>query len=181
MRGYKDAVVGISDRFCRGTHQGVTLFRFSFAAQTACRFVADLYHADLHAALLNSIDAVNRELIDSSGLISEGHILPLLGSLLFAGIGPKVGVMEIDQKTHAVFRGAFSELDRRIYGTVSAAVAVAVLVKGIVPHADADVVYARLMQCFHQVLRSAVKSVEHSAARFKRHKTGNVRAHDEVL
>ena len=115
------------------------------------------------------------------GLFGNLHALPGLGGLLLAGVGPEVGVVEIHQQPHAMGRGAAADFHCGGDVAVAPAIAVALAVKGVVPHPDADVVDAVIRQDGEQIPFLSVKIVIFHPRRFQRKHGGNIHAQDEVL
>ena len=102
------------------------------------------------------------------GLLGNLHAFPGLGGLLLAGVGPEVGVVEIHQQTHAMGRGAAADLHRSGDVAVAPAIAVALRIKGVVPHPDADIVDAVFRQDGEQIPFLSVKIVIPHPRRFQR-------------
>ena len=115
------------------------------------------------------------------GLLGNFHARPGLGGLLLAGVGPEVGVVEIHQQPHAVGCGAAADFHGGGDVAVASAIAVALAVKGVVPHPDVDVVDAAFCQDSKQILFLPVKIVVFHSRRFQRKHRGHVHAQDEVL
>ena len=162
-------------------HQLVDVHPGLFAAEPAVGFVAQLHHAHVHARVLQLMQAVRGIGVQRLGLLGNLHARPGLGGLLLAGVGPEVGVVEIHQQAHAVDRGAAADFHCGGDVAVASAIAVALAVKGVVPHPDADIVDAAIRQDGEQIPFLPVKIVVFHPRRFQRKHRGHVHAQDEVL
>ena len=127
------------------------------AAHPAVRLVAQLHHADPDALRLQAAQAVRCVGIQRFRLGFDIHALPGLRRLLFGGIRPEVRIVKIHQQRQAVRGGPSADLHSRLNIVVSAAVAVPVTVKGIIPDPDADQVHAVFAQQCKQILFRAVR------------------------
>ena len=151
------------------------------AAERAVGLVADLHHADLHARVPEPCEAVTGVVVHGLGLLLDLHVLPLQRDHLLAGIGPEVGVVEVHDQGQARRGRASADGDGRLDVAVAAAEAVSVRVKGVVPHAHADVRDAVFREDLKQVPLRAVEIVIAHAAGFLGDDGGDVHAEDEVL
>ena len=151
------------------------------AAEIAVCLVTDLHHTDINACRNKLFKAFLGVIVESLGHCGRIHALPCLGSHLLCRVGPEVGVMEVDQQLHAVLCGTLADLNSVVNITVTAAVAVAVLIIGIVPDSDTDVIYAVVGKDLIDVLLTAVKIIVFHTAFFKRGDAGGIHTHDKAL
>ena len=86
--------------------------------------------------------------------------LPVLGTCLLCRVRPEVGVLYIRKELHAVFGSAFAYFCGSFQIGVTAAVAVAVVVMGLVPYPYADVVDTVIGEDGEQVSLIAVVVIE---------------------
>ena len=86
--------------------------------------------------------------------------LPVLGTCLLCRVRPEVGVLYIRKELHAVFGSAFAYFCGSFQIGVTAAVAVAVVVMGLVPYPYADVVDTVIGEYGEQVCLVAVVVIE---------------------
>ena len=63
----------------------------------AIGFVADLHHAHVDPSIQQRVQAFGGKSRNRSSLFVHRHILPRLGRLLFARVGPEIGIVEVDQ------------------------------------------------------------------------------------
>ena len=133
-----------------------------------------VYHWDLPQALQGKLPG-------SVSLFLGAHALPGPGSHLLSRIRPEIGIMEIHQQPQARGGSSFSDLHRRGCIAVSAAEAVSVPVKRIVPDPHPDRVNAVLRQNLKQVLFPAFKVIVFNAALLLGEYAGNIHAEDEIL
>ena len=113
--------------------------------------VAHLHHAHVAAVREDRGQGFAGVFVQRLGFFSQVHALPRLRRDLAARIGPEIGIVEVHQRLHAVCRRPGAERRRHGSVAVAAAVAVAVGVEGIVPHAHADVGDARVGQYLQRV------------------------------
>ena len=86
--------------------------------------------------------------------------LPVLGTGLLCRVCPEVGVLYIRKELHAVIGSPFSYFCGSFQIGVTAAVAVAIFVMGLVPYPYADVVDAVIGEDGEQVSLIAVVVIE---------------------
>ena len=151
------------------------------AAEIAVCLIADLHHADVNACFDKLFKTLLGVIVKGLGHFGGIHALPRLGNHLLCRVGPEVGVMEVDKQLHAVLCSTLTDLDSVVDITVTAAVALAILVIRIVPDSDTDVIYAVVRKNFIYVLLCAVKIVVFHTAFLKGGNGRCVHTHDKVL
>ena len=151
-----------------------------FPGDPVVGFVAYLNHTDLGAVILEVIKRAEGVFVKLLLLLAYGKTAPFLGSLLLAGIRPKIGIVEVNQKLHAVFRCAFSDFGGGFEVVVSSAVAVAAAVKRVVPYANANVVYSAVTQNLEDILRFAAAVLKGDSCLFERYHRRNVHSPNEA-
>ena len=171
---------GLAHGFRPGGHQRRDIGPARFSGEAAVGLVAELDQGDLRAGGADRFKAFLRKGVQRRGLLLERHARPGLGRELLAGVGPKVGIVEVDEKAQAVFRRAAADLGGRRDVAVAAAVAAALRVKGVVPHAHADRVDAALGERGEEILFPAVEAAVHDAAALLGQDAGDVHPEDEV-
>ena len=131
---------------------------------TVVDLVTDLYHTHIHTGIQKLCQAFQSEVIESIGLFFNIHAFPCLGNKLLLGVGPEIGIMEINADLHAIFRGTLSQSDGGRHVIIAAAVTVAVLVIGIIPDPETDIVHTGLCQCHKNILFFPIKIIIFHAA-----------------
>ncbi len=109
------------------------------------------------------------------------HILPRLGNHLLVRVRPEIGIVEVNYAAHTVFCSSFAYFYGCIDVVAAAAVALAVLVVGVVPYANPYGVHAVFRESEHKVLLLALVVVVDYAAFFLRYNAGNVAAENKVV
>ena len=133
-------------------------------------FVADLHHADVHAGLFERGQSLLGVVVYGVGgfvrVAFKGF--PRLGHLLLAGVGPEIGVMEVDQHFQPCCRGSLGHGQCAIGVDVAAAISLAVCGERIVPHTQTHIVHAGFLEQREQILDLAIGVLERDAAFFQR-------------
>ena len=95
-------------------------------------FRCDLHHADVHAGLFERGQSLLGVVVYGVGgfvrVAFKGF--PRLGHLLLAGVGPEIGVMEVDQHFQPCCRGSLGHGQCAIGVDVAAAISLASAVNG---------------------------------------------------
>ena len=107
----------------------------AFAAALAVGFVAHLHHTHVHAALQQRQQAAQGVVRKGLRLFVQRKLGPGLRRLLLGGVGPEVGVVEVNQHPQPRVRGPLSHDERRVQVVSTAAIAVSLSVPRIVPDA----------------------------------------------
>ena len=151
------------------------------AAHITVGLVTDLYHTHVNACVNELLKALLGVVVKSLAHLGNAHSLPRLGNHLLCRVSPEVGVVEVNEKLHAVLGGTLTDLNSIVNIAVSAAVAVSVLIKRIVPDSDTDIVYTVGREDLVNVLLAAVIIVVLNAAGLKRRNCRGVHTHNEAL
>ena len=162
-------------------HQKLDVEPGFFAAQGAVGLVAELHHGDGDARVFQLLQAVGGVVVERLGLGLDVHVLPRERDHLLAGVGPEVGIVEVDDQFQPGLRRALADLDGRADVVVAAAEAVPGRVAGMVPDAHADVRHAVVGEDLKEILLLAGEVVVFDAARLLGQHRGHVHAEDEVL
>ena len=88
--------------------------------------------------------------------------------------------MKIYKELHSVFCGTSADFSRGLNVAVTAAVARAVSVKGVVPDADADIIYPVISEDFKQVAFAALFVVKLNSRLLKGTHGGYVHSADKI-
>ena len=88
--------------------------------------------------------------------------------------------MEVNKQLHSVFCSTSADFSRGLNVAVTAAVARAVSVKGVVPDADADIIYPVISEDFEQVAFAVFFIVKLNARLLKRKHGGYVDSADKI-
>ena len=89
--------------------------------------------------------------------------------------------MKINADLHAILRGTLSQSDGSCHVVIAAAVTVAVLIIGIVPDAQADIIHTGLRQCHEHILFFPIKVIIFYAAVLQSKYRGSVHAPIEII
>ena len=115
-------------------------------------FVADLHHAHVDPCIQQRAQAFGGKSRNRSSLFVHRHILPRLGRLLFARIGPEVRIVEIDKDLHSCLGGPPAYPSGSFQVIVATAVAMPLGIIGVVPDPQAHPVHPRVGQLGHKGL-----------------------------
>ena len=171
---FPDGLAACGQKFSDICHIGLT-------GHTVVDLVTDLYHTHIHTGIQKLCQAFQSEVIESIGLFFNIHAFPCLGNKLLLGVGPEIGIMKINADLHAIFRGMLSQSDGSCHVVIAAAVTVAVLIIGIVPDAQADIIHTGLRQCHEHILFFPIKVIIFYAAVLQSKYRGSVHAPIEII
>ena len=135
-----------------------------FTGHTIVDLISDLYHAHIDAGFQNLSETVQCVVVESIRFFFNIHALPCLGNELLLRIRPKIGIMEIDADLHAILRSTLTQGNCGCYVVVTAAVTVTVLIIGIIPDTETDIVHTGLCQRHKYILFFPVEIIIFYAA-----------------
>lgn len=87
----------LPDSLGTGVHELPNIHPDGLAAEHAVCLVAQLHHAHIHPGVPELLQTLRGICTQGGGLFLDLHTGPGLGHHLLAGIGPEVGVVEVNQ------------------------------------------------------------------------------------
>ncbi len=118
----------------------------SLAGNAVVCLIANLYHADIYTGTSQSIQAVQRKLINCRFFFLNAVASPRFRRFLLFRVRPEIRVVEVNQNPHSCVCHHLSKPDCFLKVIVAAAVSIAAAVIGVIPDTDTHPVHAAVAQ-----------------------------------